>query len=99
MALVKKRNVLFELFDKLRTLRPWADKTHITVKYIEDLRQLINTHVTNKFTHFSNARVVLLRPNSTKFFGVGAHRAKFVHLEHFSVQSDTLLTVENRCIQ
>lgn len=92
--------VLFrELLDKVRTLGARADKAHVAVEDVPDLRQLVEAGRADEGPDFRDARVVVRRELRARvFLGVDAHRAELVDLVGLAEAACADLAVERGAV-
>lgn len=88
-----------ELLDEVRTLGARADKAHVAVEDVPDLRQLVEARRANEGTDFRDVRVVVRRELRARvFLGIDAHRAEFVDLVGFAKAARAYLAVERGAV-
>src|SRR5215510_2696839 len=88
-------DLLLELFDEDRSLRPRPDQTHLTANDVDQLRQLIDPQFANPPADARHARIALDGPNRAVRFGVYAHRTKLDDPKYGVMESDPLLQVKD----
>ena len=85
------------------------DKAHISHKYVDELGHLIDRQLTKDLSQTCDSRIILHLKNRTVHFvgfhqlflsliGVNIHRPEFIHIELFSVTTDTNLLVEGAAV-
>lgn len=88
-----------ELLDEVRTLGARADKAHVAVEDVENLRQLVKARRADEGPDFRDARVVVRRELRARvFLGVDAHRAEFVDLVGLAETARADLAVERGAV-
>src|SRR5262245_50463261 len=87
-------DLLLELFDEDRSLRPRPDQTHLAANDVDQLWQFIDPQFANPPADASHARIALDGPNRAVRFGVYVHRAKLDDPKYGVMESDPLLQVE-----
>src|SRR5258706_6842811 len=97
MAQVIMRYRLLELLDKIRPLRTWTNKAHLTLQNVDHLWNLIDSQFSDDCTNPSHTRIIFCRPNWPIFrLSILSHRAKFEQNKPAIILAHSLLSIKNR---
>src|SRR5690606_19331686 len=97
MPLIVKWDLFRQLPYKDGAFRTRPDKGHIPFEHIENLWQLINTHLADKGSDSGDARVVFLRPDRLPgLFRIHTHTAELDDIKTLAIQPHPFLLIENR---
>ena len=91
-----ERNLVGELLDEVRLLRPRADHRQFAAQDVEDLRQLIQMGPPEQVAERGDAQVLLLGPAGRLRRGALTHGAELQDLEGGSVTPGAGLAIEQR---
>ena len=74
-----------------------ADKAHLPLQDIDELREFIDAELSQEPSHLSYPRIIVCAHHRTcHFFSITHHSTKFMHDELSPIQSHSLLMVESR---
>lgn len=92
-------HVLQELAHKVRAFRPGADHAHVTLQNVDELRQFIETCLSQEYAEPGSPGVILRGPARVPFFTISLghmHGPEFVHLERLPIEPDAFLNEKYR---
>src|SRR3989442_4800075 len=73
------RNLFGEPLDEFRTLRPWANKSHIALQHAPELRNFIQPRTAQEVAHTRDARIIICSPGRSLIgFCVLPHGAELI---------------------
>jgi len=91
------RDLLAEFLNEKREFGPRTNNTHVTLKNIDKLRQLVETGATEKSANRSDAFVVTTSVHRIRNMPIlQFHRAKLKHFEATAIQTDAFLNKKDR---
>ena len=89
-------NALLKLIAERRTLGARTDKTHIALKNIPELGDLVQTRLAHKLAKWRYARIFVLSPLGTTRFSIGIHAAELINIKDLAVLANATLCVNDR---
>ena len=96
MAFAIERQLLRQLLDEFRPLRPWPHQRHVAFQHVDQLRQLVNSRAAEKPADGGDPVVAGGGPDRARRFRIDAHGTQFQDLENAPAQGHALLAIENR---
>ena len=78
------------------TFRTRTYQRHISLKYIEKLRKLIQMKISQHMTYRCDTGIMLGCQSCTVFLRIYAHTAEFTDLKGLSTQCQTVLKIKHR---
>src|SRR5215470_350768 len=92
-----ERDGTAQFIDDAWSLRPWSDKAHISLQYIDDLGDLINSDFSYESAHLRNPCIMRRGPARNPIrFSVHFHAAKFQEHEGPAIQASSRLPIQDR---
>ena len=90
------RDLVLELRDEQRTLRPRPDDGHVALEDVPQLRQLVDVRSAQQLADRRPPRILLAREHRTRLgFRILVHRSELVNHERLAVEAHPLLAVEH----
>src|SRR5262249_30855878 len=96
MAHAVERDLMGELLDEARPLRPRANEAHLALQHVDELRQLVNPRAAEKPPDAGHARVVDRGPFRLAVrLRLADHAAELQQPELLTPRADALLAVDD----
>src|SRR5215510_5230301 len=96
MSLLVIGDLLGQLGNKVWPFRTWANKAHLPLQDVPELRDLVYADLTNDAANTGCSVVTFTGPPWSSFLGINSHGAKFRQHKMAAVFADALLFVEDR---